>query len=363
MRFGKRLSFWLIAATELVAAQSLSPCAQTCVGQTRTRCKSTDYACACLDIKYIFKLTTCIERSCDAAETHDATWYLSSLCNEAGVHLHCLQSSDCHSSSAAEQVQLELRNNYPIEERQIDASFSQRLPTASATIRSTRPASTVASTSTASSVAGPNSSREGGGSGSGGLSTQAKVGIGLGVPIGVLSVVGAIILAFWFGRKSKQEKIAAAAANPQQPVYSGQPHMMAPQGGMSQMQQPEVKPYFSQQGGPAELSQNAQYIGHEMPTKGGNTIEMPASHTPGPYSVPVYGPSPPPGYITPQQAYAQPQPIQPHQQYYPPPQQPATSVPAQTEQVQYPAPGQQWSQPNPGPVELPERKKTPNMYE
>lgn len=373
MKFDKSALLCLTVVIEFAAAQSLPPCAvcqafglmkqvhiltrikQTCVGKTKARCKPTDYACACLDRTYITKLTNCIEQSCDEAETHDANWYLSSLCNAVGAPLRGLISSEGSPAPTPKQIQLELRNNLPIKERQIDASFSPFLPTATITIRSTQSTNNVPSTGTASSVTDRNNSR---GGEEGGLSTQAKVGIGVGVPIGVILNVGAILLAFWFGRKSKKGKVIVAASS-QQPNLSGQPQMMVQPGGTPQVQQQSEKPYSSAQNGPAELSQSAQYIGHEMPTKG-NTIEMPANYTPGSHSIPPQGPSPLPGYIAPQQGCPQPQ---PQQHYFPPPQQPTILSAVPVGQVQYPTPGQQWPQPNSGPVELPERRKTPNMYE
>ncbi|KAF2662185.1 hypothetical protein K491DRAFT_282313 [Lophiostoma macrostomum CBS 122681] len=301
----------LLFSISCIAAQSLPACAQSCIGITKTKCKSTDFACACSDEKYIRKLTTCIANSCDTGLAAQAHEYLADLCQAVGSPLE-----------DPEQEQIEIRANVittitvsgaavaSLVERQDVSDFSSfesfsDQPDSfsdSATAFTTEtgisgtataskglppvstPSSASGSTSTSTGDNGNNDN--GGGGGGGGLSTGAKVGIGLGVPLGVIILGGLVGLAFWLGRRSRNK---AATGR------SEQPHMAEP----------------------AELDPNARFKGHEMPTKAGNTAEMPAQ-------VPqAYGQ----GYPNTGWKDGQPQYAQPVQQQYNPAELPNTMSP------------------------------------
>lgn len=118
--------------------------------------------------------------------------------------------------------------------------------------------------------------------------TTVALGIGLGVSIGLLSLVAFVWLGVWFLRERKKEKAAATAGQVQYPTATtagagapdgggtGQPGMTQVQqqgGGVAGAAGGYKQPYTTT---PAELSQNAQYSGHEMATHGGNTAEMAA---------------------------------------------------------------------------------------
>ncbi|KAF2266747.1 hypothetical protein CC78DRAFT_542369 [Lojkania enalia] len=337
-----------------VAAQSLPECAQQCVQTTKTKCKATDFACACADKKYIPNLKKCYAKPCGEAALAEADNYLSALC--AGTRLlvspfssfridnrteFCLGTAvgvpiDSIGGTANDRMELRRAIGIPelLVDRQVhdsfgpDASFTDLEPpvtrisssilssvTATTSRVSTAPAGTGILTPSASntrqssttiseasntrrtSAATSGASNDGGG---GGLSTGAKVGMGVGIPLGVIIVGSAIGVAFWMGKRSRKENAAAAAVDTDP---AKQPHVGTL--GMS------------------ELDQGAQFIGAEMETKH-NVSEMPGivpvQGQPQQYAWPhgQQGGYPMPqqsGYEVPQQAYGQPQYGVPQQPY------------------------------------------------
>ncbi|KAF2690686.1 hypothetical protein K458DRAFT_412034 [Lentithecium fluviatile CBS 122367] len=338
-----------LIAAEFVASQSLPPCANTCVGKTKTRCKPTDFACACSDGKYLPCLTKCIDKTCDAQSRTQAHGFLASLCEAVGYPIEEAQAPAGAIVEMLNLARVPAKKAFVVKQHIVERQLDSALPTLSSTLDSETLSSTVVTTlptarptgdtssitrsatgtartgtsrtsgaATATGAANPTNNDNGGGSG--GLSTGAKVGLGVGIPLGVAVIVGLVTLGFFLGRRNRRQD-APANLQPDAPEMLQQPYKAGPVG-------------------PAELDQSAQYIGQEMPTQH-NTAEMPVG-------------SPQPGYMQPVYGWQPGQQPQGGQQQFP-----QYGQQPQTMQAQYPPPGQQWPQQTQPPAELPERMRSP----
>ncbi|KAF2494658.1 hypothetical protein BU16DRAFT_562308 [Lophium mytilinum] len=255
----------------------MAACAQGCVGISTASCKPTDYTCMCNSADYISKLTGCIYEECDETESAAAKEFLEELCSGAGSPITisskgATANSDDTSDNEALENDWKGMEDHPLELRQetelgtffetgqtetgfptetgittlptITDTFTTAFTgtgTITGTARTGSPTTgsrTIGSPTTSTSTPTPNNR------GGGGLSTGAKVGIGLGVPLGAIIIAGLVGLGWFLRRRSKNK--AAAVAN-------SQPEMV----------------------GPAKLGGASQSVGAELPTKG-NTHEMPA---------------------------------------------------------------------------------------
>ncbi|KAF2466935.1 uncharacterized protein BDR25DRAFT_305783 [Lindgomyces ingoldianus] len=252
-----RASLFLSIAliTSNVFAQGLPACAQQCVGVTKTTCKNTDFVCACSDGDYIPRLMKCVTASCEGGPLSEAQNFLRELCAAVG--------SPIEDSTETTGDRLELRfpdledraagpSGFPESGIDISVSLFDSSTSFDASFTSSRTSiPTGTSRATNSPIeTGPSNSNNGGG---GGLSTGAKVGIGLGVPLGIIILAGLVGLGFWLGKRNRKN-----AAIAQQPQMAGP--------------------------GPAELDSSGQVLGAEMATKS-NVPEMPAAPVQG-YHVP-----------------------------------------------------------------------------
>ncbi|KAF2732417.1 hypothetical protein EJ04DRAFT_554062 [Polyplosphaeria fusca] len=244
------LALSLILFIQSVASQSLPACGQTCVVSTKTRCKSTDYHCACKG-DYISRLKGCVAKTCAPAEKSEAENYLNILCASVGIWIS--------TSGGTAQERADLRRAIgvpePIVERQLasfgpEVSFTASVPgstTTSFLSTSTGGTTSTPSTTGTASSSSTSAATSGAGDTGGGLTTGAKVGLGVGIPGGVIIIALLVGAAFMFGRRSRKEKSQSGIAD---------------------------QPTMAQ--GPAELSPEGRPLGAELSTQA-NVTEMPGT--------------------------------------------------------------------------------------
>ena len=154
----------------------------------QTQCGVTDDACLCADKTLGYDIGYCIGLNCDAADveltlefTENYCASTMSLCLRNEIQSTNISVGIASSGSAAKTT---------------DALFSAITAEATATGAGGTVATVTASSSSNNSPNRKSSSSKG-------LSTAAKIGIAVGVPVGVLAAAGATLLAYCLGRRKK----------------------------------------------------------------------------------------------------------------------------------------------------------------
>ncbi|KAF2002610.1 hypothetical protein P154DRAFT_130572 [Amniculicola lignicola CBS 123094] len=314
-----------------VAAQSLPGCAQICVGKTKTKCTSTDYACACSN-GYLPKLAKCVAKACSADERSQAQVFLSSLCAAVGHPI-----DEVWDQYAVLELRRQINQIRRVEERQFEESFRPG-PTDLPSTTSSGTATGSTTIPTSNTDPGHNKFNGGGSRKKSSFGTAAKIGVGVAIPLGLglLAILYRLLLQ-WKKKKSTPEPNVGAPdqnAGGVVPPYQPPPPQYPQQG--------TPHPQYPQPTNPtmAEMDGKAQYIGHEMATSS-NVAEMGGSVPPsrwGQQSSPQQQPTP---TQTPSSAPV----YQPQQQQHPTPVQTPSPTPYYQPQSQ--------SSPVPGPYQVP----------
>ncbi|KAF2843385.1 hypothetical protein M501DRAFT_1028189 [Patellaria atrata CBS 101060] len=181
--------FWtrvllLVGASTLARCQyiyyNLPACGVSCVSlafinASRIGCNSIDTACLCASTTFTSAVFSCVDGSCSASDNQKTRQAFENEC--AGASVSEIYTADPKSTSEVATTR----------------SRSQTTDTAGETSIPIFPSTDSSETSQSSSS-----------SSSGGLSTGAKIGIGVAVPVIALLVVG-IFLAYWLGKRRSKK--------------------------------------------------------------------------------------------------------------------------------------------------------------
>ncbi|KAL6706386.1 hypothetical protein ACN47E_005492 [Coniothyrium glycines] len=199
----------LLNASVFAQLNSLPTCAQTCFASGVGGCASADIACICQSTS-LNAITCCVSASCSTSDIDSTTNFARTLCSGAGITIDtnpsCANSPASAASSVARASSTTSRSPLSATSQTVPAqasvSSSILIRASSSAARSEGSASSTASSAPNTgqgSLATETTSQ------SGGLSTGAKIAIGVVIPIVFIAVLALVF--FLLRRRKKSQRV------------------------------------------------------------------------------------------------------------------------------------------------------------